>query len=85
MSPRRKSYVIAETVASSHTDLDPVIVRFDDLPGRPPQVFDFGEFADFPNLYRHVAATFDRQCDALRRATRYLHFRGIRQFFAFLP
>jgi hypothetical protein len=64
--------------------VDPVVVRFDDKPGRPPQVFDFGEFADFPNLYPHVAAAFARYCAALRRTTRHGHFRGVRQFFEFL-
>ena len=84
MSPRRKSYLVAETVASSHTDVDAIILRFDDLPGRPPQVFDFSAFADFPNLYRHVATAFFRHCDALKRTTRYGHLRGLGQFFAFL-
>jgi len=64
--------------------MDPIVVRFDDQPGRPPQVFDFAEFADFPHLYRHVAGAFNRHCDALRRTTRNGQFRGIRQFFAFL-
>ncbi|MBV8717975.1 MAG: hypothetical protein JO020_03290 [Chloroflexi bacterium] len=84
MSPRRKSYSVAETVVGSDPDVDPVVVRFDDRPGRPPQVFDFGEFADFPNLYRNVAAAFNRHCGALKRTTRNGHFRGIHQFFAFL-
>ena len=84
MSPRRKSYAVAEHVAGSDRDLDPIVVRFDDQPGRPPQVFDFGEFADFPNLFRHVAGAFNRHSDALRRTTRNGLFRRICQFFAFL-
>jgi hypothetical protein len=84
VSPRRKSYTVAETVAGSYPDVDPIVLRFDDRPGRPPQVFDFGEFADFPNLYRHVAGAFNRHCDALRRTTRHRHFRGMCKFFAFL-
>jgi hypothetical protein len=84
MSPRRKSYAVAEQVLGPDPDLDPIVVRFDDQPGHPPQVFDFGEFADFPNLYRHVAGAFNRHCDALRRTTRHGQFRGIRQFFNFL-
>lgn len=84
MSSRRKSYAVAEAVTSSEPDLDPIVVRFDDQPGRPPQVFDFGEFADLPHLYRHVAGAFNRHCDALRRITRTGQFRRIRQFFVFL-
>jgi hypothetical protein len=71
-------------VVGSDADVDPVVVRFDDLPGRPPQVFDFREFADFPNLYRHVASAFIRHGDALKRTTRHGHFRGLGQFFTFL-
>ena len=84
MSPRRKSYAIAELITGSDPDMDPIVVRFDDQPGRPPQVFDFAEFADFPHLYRHVAGAFNRHCDALRHTTRNAQFRGIRQFFTFL-
>ncbi len=76
MSPRRKSYAVAEAVMASDLDLDPIVVRFDDQPGRPPQVFDFGEFADFPHLYRHIAGAFNRHCDALRRITRTDQFRS---------
>jgi len=84
MSPRRKSYAIAELITGSDPDMDPIVVQFDDQPGRPPQVFDFAEFADFPHLYRHVAGAFNRRCDALQRTTRNAQFRGIRQFFTFL-
>jgi hypothetical protein len=59
-------------------------VRFDDQPGRPPQVFDFGEFGDFPHLCRHIAGAFNRHCGALRRITRTDQFRSIRHFFVFL-
>jgi hypothetical protein len=84
VSPRRKNYAVAEQVTGSDPDLDPIVVRFDDQPGRAPQVFDFGEFSDFPNLYRHVAGAFNRHCDSLKRTTRHMQFRGIRQLFAFL-
>jgi hypothetical protein len=59
-------------------------VRFDHQPGHAPQVLDFGEFADFPHLYRHIAGAFNRHCDALRRITRTGQFRGIRHLFVFL-
>ena len=29
MSPRRKSYAVAEAVTASDPDLDPIVVRFD--------------------------------------------------------
>jgi hypothetical protein len=84
VSPRRKSYVVAEAVIASDPDLEPIVVRFDDQSGRPAQVFDFGEFADFPRLFRAFAGAFSRHCDGLRRVTRTGQFSGIRQFFAFL-
>ena len=84
MSPRRKTYAVAEAVIASDPDLDPIVVRFDDQPGRPPQVFDFDKFADFPHLFRAFAGAFNRHCDALRRITRTGQFSGIRQFFDFL-
>lgn len=84
MSPRRKSYAVAEAVIILDAELDPIVVRFDDQPGRPPQVFDFREFDDFPHLYHHIAGAFNRHCDALRRITRTTQFRGIRHFFVFI-
>jgi hypothetical protein len=33
----------------------------DDQPGRPQQVFDFSEFADFPLLFRPFAGVFHRR------------------------
>jgi hypothetical protein len=84
VSRRRKSYGVEEPLGPTDPDLDPIVVRFDDQPGRPPRVFDFGEFADFPLLFRAFAGAFYRHCDALRRITRTGQFRGIRQFFTFL-
>jgi hypothetical protein len=59
-------------------------VRFDDQPGRPPQVFDFDKFADFPHLFRAFAGAFRRHHDAAQRVTREGAFGGVRKFFAFL-
>ncbi len=84
MSPRRKTYAVAEAVVASDPDLEPIVVRFDDQPGRPPQVFDFVEFADFPQLFRAFAGAFRRHHDAAQRVTREGAFGGIRKFFAFL-
>jgi hypothetical protein len=84
VSRRRKSYRLAEALSPADPDLDPIVVRFDDQPGRPAQVFEFGEFADFPPLFRAFAGAFYRHCDALRRMTRTGQFRGIRKFFSFL-
>jgi len=82
MTRRRKNYGVAETVITADSDLDPIVVRFGDQPDRPARVFDFGEFADFPPLFRAFAG--DRHSDALRRTTRTALFRGLRQFFSFL-
>jgi len=84
VSRRRKSYAVPEAVITSNSDLDPIVVRFDDQPGRPAQVFDLSEFADFPHLYRHIAAAFNQHCGALRRVTRSGQFRCLRRFFVFL-
>jgi hypothetical protein len=84
VSPRRKTYAVAEAVVASDPDREPIVVRFDDQPGRPPQVFDFVEFADFPQLFRAFAGAFRRHHDAAQRVTREGAFGGIRKFFAFL-
>ena len=55
MSPRRKTYAVAEAVITSDPDLEPIVVRLDDQQGRSPQVLDFEEFADFPHLFRAFA------------------------------
>jgi hypothetical protein len=84
VSRRRKTYAVAEAVVTSNPDLDPIVVRFDDQPGHPAQVFDFSAFADFPHLYRHIAAAFNQHCGALRRITRTGQFRCLRHFFVVL-
>jgi len=84
VSSRRKSYAVAEAVVTSIPDPDPIVVRFDDQPGRRAQVFDLSEFADFPQLYRQIAAAFNRHCGALQRVTRSGQFRCLRRFFVFL-
>jgi hypothetical protein len=80
---RQKSYRVAEAVGLSNPDLDPIVVHFDDQPGRPAQVFDFREFADFPLLFRGFAGAFYLHSDALRRITRTALFRGSRDFLSF--
>ncbi len=66
MSPRRKTYAVAEPIIAPDPDLEPIVVRFDDQPGRPPQVFNFDEFADFPHLFRAFGGAFRRHHDAGR-------------------
>ncbi len=84
MSPRRKTYAVAEPIIAPDPDLEPIVVRFDDQPGRPPQVFNFDEFADFPHLFRAFGGAFRRHHDAAQRITREGAFTGVRKFFAFL-
>ena len=84
MSPRQKSYAVTEALITSDPDVEPIVVRFDDQPGRSAQVFDFGEFNDFPHLFRAFAGAFRRHHDATRRITREGAFGGTRKFFAFL-